>query len=258
MAKRRKRGGMNIAAIETAAAGMTKKELQEVGSEALASAAQQQLAVDKILTGFQSTRGLNDEHVEKLMESIEALGLLQPIVVDTENQLLCGGHRLAAITLLKERSPTLFKELFGDGVLVRVVSFAASAEPERALAVEVAENEKRRDYTSREVKELAERLRQQGFKFHRGARRKRGLVALSEIVGKSERQVRRLLTETEEEIVDAESGEDKAIDALRRALTKFTKVNVEDEELVEIQTQVKELVDRLEQLSNERNQGVSD
>jgi ParB family chromosome partitioning protein len=43
------------------------------------------------------------------------------------------------------------------------MGFDAEAEPDLALQVEVAENEKRRDYTISEARALAERLRAAGY-----------------------------------------------------------------------------------------------
>ena len=44
---------------------------------------------------------LNLAHVEALAESIAALGLIEPLVVDKQGRLLTGGHQLAAIVQLR-------------------------------------------------------------------------------------------------------------------------------------------------------------
>ena len=41
-------------------------------------------------------RQLNNSKVAELVGSIKNIGLLQPIVVDSDNNLLAGNHRLAA------------------------------------------------------------------------------------------------------------------------------------------------------------------
>ena len=41
-------------------------------------------------------RQLNNSKVAELVESIKNIGLLQPIVVDSDNNLLAGNHRLEA------------------------------------------------------------------------------------------------------------------------------------------------------------------
>jgi len=103
-----------------------------------------------------------------------------------------------------------------------------AAEPARALAVEVAENEQRRDYTAAEVRALAERLQGAGFKATAGRPRKgtRALLpALGAVVGKSKRQLLRILAP------DAD-GDGKpqpvtmpdACARLRRALGAFDRV----------------------------------
>ncbi len=51
------------------------------------------------------SRPLNAEHVVTLAESIAALGILEPVVVDQDGHLLAGGHRLAALHLLAQSQP---------------------------------------------------------------------------------------------------------------------------------------------------------
>lgn len=127
------------------------------------------------------------------------LGLLEPLVVDNRGRLLAGGHRKAAIWLVKENSPEAYAQHFpGDMVPVRMMPFDADADPERALQVEISENEKRRDYTPAEVRALAERLRAAGYVDTPGRPTKDEKIlrpALEVIVGKSLRSVRRYLTE---------------------------------------------------------------
>ena len=103
-----------------------------------------------------------------------------------------------------------------------------AADAARALAVEVAENEQRRDYTPAEVRALAERLRGAGFRATAGRPRKgtRALLpALGAVVGKSKRTLLRIL--------DPDAGGDgtpqtvtisEALARLRRALRAFNRV----------------------------------
>ncbi len=138
------------------------------------------------------TRPLNSTHVEALAESIAALGLIEPIAVDKQGRLLAGGHRLAAIFQLKEIDLETFNQHFAAGVPVRVMEFDAQTEPSRALEVEIAENEQRRDYTPAEVRAIADRLRQAGYKDGKGrpkAGEKALAPALQTIIGKSRRTV---------------------------------------------------------------------
>jgi ParB family chromosome partitioning protein len=71
--------------------------------------------------------------IDGLAESIAALGLLQPIVIDTENRLVCGERRLRA-----------FKSLGRETIPARVVDI------ESVIAGEMAENEVRKDFTRSE------------------------------------------------------------------------------------------------------------
>ncbi len=85
----------------------------------------------------------------------------------------------------------------GDQAPVRQLDVDAAADPVRALAIEVTENEKRRDYTKGEIQSLAERLKQAGFKANRGRPKagERALIpALEAIVGKSKATIWRCLT----------------------------------------------------------------
>lgn len=157
------------------------------------------LHLEQIKYRTEDTRELNQEHVLALSESIEVLGLIEPLVVDTKNRLLAGGHRLAAINFLCENKRNKFEEQFlGYKIPVRVMPFDADVDPEKALQCEVAENEHRRDYTPTEVKSLAERLKKAGYSHGKG-RPRRGkkalLPALEVIIGKHTRTIQRYLSD---------------------------------------------------------------
>ena len=146
------------------------------------------------------TRPLTMTHVWTLVESIAVLGLIEPLVVDQDKVLLAGGHRLEAIKRLREehKYAKAYAEHFPDDqVPVRIMPFVAAAEPERALQVEVAENEQRRDYTPAEVRRLAERLMDAGFERLSGGRPKNNqkflIPILSSVVGKNRRTIQRYL-----------------------------------------------------------------
>jgi ParB family transcriptional regulator, chromosome partitioning protein len=148
------------------------------------------------------TRPLNQSHVEALAESIAAVGLIQPIAVDIKGNLLAGGHRRAAIYHLSVFDPEAFNNHFGSGIPIRRYDFDASQDTEMALAIEATENEKRRDYTPEEVKDLAERLKLAGYNYTSG-RPKKGqkslIPSLSVIVGKSDKTIRRYLESVPQE-----------------------------------------------------------
>ena len=184
------------------------------------------MALDRIQPRDHETRELNQEHVLALAGSIAALGLIEPIVVDRSERLLAGGHRFAALKHLRQHQPTVFAEHFRlDLVPVRILAFDAVESPDQALAVEVAENEQRRDYTRPEVLALAERLRLAGYKHKRG-RIKEGDRALAPALmlalGKSRRTVVRLLTTEQTAEINAPTGAFKpGIDHL--AATRFAR-----------------------------------
>ena len=151
------------------------------------------VSLDSIVERKENTRELNQIHVKNLAESIAVLGLLEPLVVDRRFRLLAGGHRKAAIVILRLTEPELYEQHFpNDRVPIRMMPLDAEEEPEKALQCEVAENEKRRDYSPAEVRTLAQRLKASGFVELRG-RPKRGqkalMPALSVVVGKSIRRI---------------------------------------------------------------------
>lgn len=159
------------------------------------------------------TRLLNSEHVQELADNIAAVGLIQTLAVDSEGHLLAGGHRRAALTLLEQTDPKRFTELFPRGeVPVRVFDFNATDDPERAIAIEAAENEQRRDYTPAEVRELADRLIKAGYRNTKGKPRKgqKALTpALMTIVGKSKATVKRYLAGEDKGSNEPLSSQDK-------------------------------------------------
>ena len=156
---------------------------------------------DQIKDRKVDTRPLDPIHVEQLAESIAVLGLIEPLVVDIKGVLLAGAHRKSAIAQIQELAPDAYSTQFPEDMApVRVMPFDADKEPDLALQVEISENEKRRDYTPTEIRALAERLRESGYtdmpgRPAKGERRLR--PAIEVIVGKSLRQVRRILNEDE-------------------------------------------------------------
>jgi len=146
------------------------------------------------------TRPVAPAHAAALADSISAFGLIQPIVVDRHHRLLAGSHRRAALRLLQEQDAAAFARHFADGVPVHVYDLDAVTQAELALAVEIAENEKRRDYSRAEAIGMAERLKELGYSYREtaGAPRtgERMLIpALAAMIGKSEKTIRRYLHE---------------------------------------------------------------
>ncbi len=157
------------------------------------------LPLSQIHPRAEDTRPLHEQHVKDLVESIGALGLIEPLVVDLKGVLLAGGHRLAAVQLLKETNVELYYSHFPDDLVpVRVMPFDAEIEPEKSLQIELAENEKRVNYSRDQIEKLAERLRSLNYRDSRG-RPKQGEKALGPAlavaIGVSTRYVRRVLSE---------------------------------------------------------------
>lgn len=197
------------------------------------------------------TRRLDAAHVAALAESIDALGLLEPLVVDNRDRLLAGGHRLAACLVLDapegERGARLAQLCDGatpalmtrveeyDGraynphrTPVRVVDFDSTADDARALAIETAENAQRKQYSGAEVRALIERLTAAGYSHTKGrpaAGVKALRPALSAVLGLSMRQttrkIREVLSDAEEERRDRESLKRRLRNASRHALRSW-------------------------------------
>ncbi len=161
------------------------------------------LPLSRIQPRAENTRPLRDRHVADLVESIGALGLIEPLVVDLKGVLLAGGHRLAAIQVLKASNPDLYDQNFPDDLVpVRVMPFDAEVEPELSLQVELAENEKRVNYSRDQIERLAVRLRSLNYRDTRG-RPKEGEKALGPAlavaIGVSTRYVRKVLSSQDKE-----------------------------------------------------------
>lgn len=118
------------------------------------------------------TRPINLKHVEALMESISVLGLITPLTVDIEGRLLAGGHRRAALLSLAEAEAKHFKNLFPNGIPVRVMEIDSKEDEVNALQIEVEENTQRKNFTPTEIKAAASRLESAGYQRLKGRPRK--------------------------------------------------------------------------------------
>lgn len=152
------------------------------------------LPLDRIQKRSKDTRRTNAAHVTCLRQSIAVLGLIEPIVVDMQGRLIASGHRLEALLELRVQEPDAFAEFFPDkNIPVRAMNFDADQQPSKAMEIEIAENEQRRDYTPLEITNISKRLKEAGYRDNRG-RPKAGeralFPALGAIVGKSYRRSR--------------------------------------------------------------------
>jgi ParB family transcriptional regulator, chromosome partitioning protein len=181
------------------------------------------LEPEAITDRVRATRELDGKHVRTLAESIGAIGPIEPIVVDNKHRLLAGGHRLAAYRLLREERPEVYRQWFASGVPVYVKDFDSEVTPARALEVEVAENEHRRDYTPAQIKELVVRLREAGYRETVGrpkAGEKAIGPALEVIVGKSMKTIRKLVSADEAPADEPGDPSTPALRSLLRALER--------------------------------------
>lgn len=197
------------------------------------------------------SRTLDPRHVLDLARSIAALGLIHPLVIDVEDVVIAGSHRYAALVVLATPHADRYTRLVelapaaagiewqADAlefpgaerldfyrVPVRVLPLSQREAPDEAWRAEVAENERRRDYSPKEVRALAERLKEQGYKIAAGryVSGERALPVIAALVGKSERQVRRLLSMD----LDATPGKLSRPDGQIAELAKKLGARIED------------------------------
>ena len=214
------------------------------------------VSIDRIRLREMDTRPLNEQHVENLAESIAILGLIEPLVLDQDKVLLAGGHRLAAIKLLLESDASVFSQQFPNkDIPVRMMAFRAVDDTERALQIEVAENEHRRDYTPAEVRNIADHLRKVGYREVRG-RPSQGekplMPALSVVIGKNRRTIQRYLHEpTVKSQTDVQLYLKRARKSLKNWQRKAPK-NSQNAVLIKKLPDFLELLDQLLRESNKR------
>ena len=213
------------------------------------------------------TRVTNSMHTVELALSIEAVGLIEPLVVDRDHYLLAGGHRLAALRLLSsvDRAQVLeelrecrlmsatqrdhFEQLVTQlpqathlsmsRIPVRVFEFSAQEDANKALEVETAENTLRRDYTPKEMLELYERLLALGYEDVRGRPKpdqKPIKPALALIIGQSLRTVQRKLKSARDDVERDQLAQEtaKIEEALRRLKRKL--MTASDEAKIQIKS----------------------
>jgi ParB family transcriptional regulator, chromosome partitioning protein len=196
MVRRRKSGDLYAEATATAEA--IHEQDQVVSAKAERERTQKvKLRLEQIHSREHDTRPIDPNHVKALVESIAVLGLIEPLVVDVTGVLLAGAHRKAALEILKETAPEIYAQLFTEGMIqVHMLQFEAENEPERALQIELAENEKRVNYTRDQITQLADRLRKLNYRDLRGrpkAGEKALGPALAVAIGVSTRYVRKVL-----------------------------------------------------------------
>lgn len=230
------------------------------------------------------TRPLNAEHVVALAESIDALGLIEPLVLDRLGHLLAGGHRYAACALLDHRKEhrdkaihaileaasdkqrpelevrieALSREFDVSAIPVRVFDFDARQDQDQALAIETSENTQRRDYTPAEVLQLYKRLIEAGYTDRRGKPRKtdkQAKPAVALVIGKSVRTVQRMLKQRDASVNTTDVVFTRAVCSLDRAAKRFKR---EVDKANEVPDSVAALADCVEQMQELLEQALGE
>jgi len=229
-------------------------ELARIQQQASAS----KLPLESIKDRYQSdTRPLNRDHVLALAESIRVLGLIEPLAIDSQNRLLAGSHRRAAIAMVKQDHPEEFDRHFSDGLVpVLTMPFDSEAEPSLALAIETAENFQRKDYTESEVRALAERLKDAGYVSKRGKPKpgdKLLIPTLAAAIGKHRKTVERYLYGTDMPIttdvaISQRDERNKLLLQCLRSLEKWQKLEPSDNDEKQALQAIQELSSILSKL----------
>jgi ParB family chromosome partitioning protein len=226
MAARKKRGNAFLSQSNQAATKALIERDRE--KDARDEAERSLMPLDKIKNRESDTRPIIPKHAELIAESISAIGLLQPLAVDTEGVLVAGGHRLTAIRSLSKEDRK--KHFPGDLIPVRVLPYKISDDPDKALAAEVAENAVRENYTTDQIRELAARFQKAGYRVGKGrpkAGEKNMLPHLSLIIGKHIRTIQRSLNseKSTEQEVDVNKTERQIVKLIEKALNANPNVN---------------------------------
>lgn len=205
------------------------------------------------------TRTPKAEDVLAMAESVAAVGLLQPLAVDRVRRLVAGLHRLEACRVLLTFStagrldclrplsgfekldpketrrrlqalperPDLPAPLNETFIPCRVLlDLDAEKDPGAALAAEAAENTARRQYTRKEIANLAERLKDAGYRDKPGRPRKgeKSLrPALALVLGVDVSTVRRNLNQPEKKKPAHVSGFSERAAKLEKPLADLLK-----------------------------------
>ena len=195
----RSKKGLGRSALKAVEAGKKNAvaDLNVEAENALKQGVPQLLPLNQVKARLvEDTRPVDPDHVISLKESIELLGLIQPILVDREHRLIAGAHRLSAYHLLEQQDA----QKWGKIPVVVDPHLSASEHPDLALRKEIAENEKRRNLTPTQVQSAARRLMDVDPSFTRKrGRLKSGERALTPFLattfGVSVRHVRSLLNQ---------------------------------------------------------------
>lgn len=195
---------------------------------------QRLIPLDEIKGLENRVRPISGKHLLELAASIASHGLVSPISVDANKMLLAGAHRVSAFHLLRHAEPvrrhrallmilgreevdpehppadlkplldaasdldhTAFIKHHPNALMpARVFDFDMRQSEKRALAIEIAENEKRRNFSAHEVEEIIARLEAAGYSTKHGrlkAGEKPLVPELATILKVSRRTVFRLL-----------------------------------------------------------------
>jgi hypothetical protein len=121
-------------------------------------------------------------HTASLRDNITAMGMLHPLVVDSQMRVIAGVHRFWALDEMKETENGEFLRQFPDGLVpVTMLPFNADEKTDKAFEVMASENMIRKDPTPEDIMKAREFLESQNYATGPG-RPKKGMKAASAVM----------------------------------------------------------------------------
>jgi ParB family chromosome partitioning protein len=114
--------------------------------------AQELVHLDEIKPRETKSRGIDPAHVKDLAASIGRVGLINPLTLAQDKQIVAGHHRREALVELRDNFPDIFELRFPNGLIpIRRSALGYETKSEELWDIELAENERRKNYTPKEV-----------------------------------------------------------------------------------------------------------
>ncbi len=210
-----------------------------------------------------------DKRIRELAEDIRRRGLLEPILIDVENIVLAGKHRVLALRQLQEQNPAWFTDALPQGVPYFRHDISYRTNPFEAGLLQLAANFNRaKTPTAQELRphllSLLEKMPHEVYHFGKGNPGKKQPVipTLMDAFGVSRRTIARALAKddaTASDIVNGgeEKGGGSRLIRLKRVVKQASALtemlhdlppDVHDEEIRQWQEMTKALLRRMDRL----------
>jgi hypothetical protein len=170
------------------------------------------------------SRTSDDATVRRLAQDIRLRGLLQPLVIDDNKDIIDGRHRFAALDFLRSTDPKWFVKTFKRGIPVVRRPFARENDLERAVREAMVANAARKAPSPRDIDQyIRDLISTEEFAVSEGGRPSAGKRSLSSVVksdlkvsdSTAKRLIRRARGEKEAAKGPTLAGFCRAVSALR-------------------------------------------